>query len=333
MKKVIIIIVSIILILLVSLAVIICVYTPVIEKNNNLKFEVNSSVSSNNLIEKIEFGKLKTKNYQIDTSKIGKQDIILEIKSFFRTIDYKIEIEVIDTEKPVIESQESFTTTVNKEIDLLKDVSVTDNSNEELEVTIVGEYSFKKSGVYDLKYYTKDSSGNETYKDFILTVKENVSSNYKVSKTSKGFTIITKNGLTTIDGIVIANKTYSLPKNYGNGLTSETTNAFNNMKNAAKEDGLTISIVSGFRSYNTQVNTYNGWVAKDGKVEADTYSARPGHSEHQTGLAMDLNYIGTSFENTNEFKWLKENCYKYGFILRYPKGKDNITGYIYEPWH
>ncbi len=72
---------------------------------------------------------------------------------------------------------------------------------------------------------------------------------------------------------------------------------------------------------------------KDGKAEADRYSARPGYSEHQSGLAMDLNSVDDSFAYTKEAKWIAENCSKYGFIIRYPKGKEPITGYIYEPWH
>ena len=74
-------------------------------------------------------------------------------------------------------------------------------------------------------------------------------------------------------------------------------------------------------------------MARDGKQEADTYSARPGHSEHQTGLAFDLNTIDDSFANTAEGKWINDNCYRYGLILRYPKGKEEITGYQYESWH
>ena len=83
----------------------------------------------------------------------------------------------------------------------------------------------------------------------------------------------------------------------------------------------------------SQKYLYNSYVSRDGKEEADTYSARPGHSEHQTGLAFDLNSIDISFADTDEGKWVVDNCYKYGFIIRYPEGKDNITGYIYEPWH
>ena len=152
--------------------------------------------------------------------------------------------------------------------------------------------------------------------------------------TSKGFKIEVKDGITYIDGILVANKTYSLPSTYNpGGLTSETTKAFNEMKADAAAVGLNIYVVSGFRSYNTQVNLYNRYAARDGKNAADTYSARPGHSEHQTGLAFDLNDVSDNFENTAEAKWLNNNAYKYGFILRYPKGKTNETGYIYESWH
>ena len=78
---------------------------------------------------------------------------------------------------------------------------------------------------------------------------------------------------------------------------------------------------------------YDRYVKRDGKKKADIYSARPGYSEHQTGLCTDINTVDSSFANTKEAKWLADNSYKYGFILRFPKGKEDITGYKYEPWH
>ena len=105
------------------------------------------------------------------------------------------------------------------------------------------------------------------------------------------------------------------------------------MRKAALEDGIELKVVSGFRSYDIQNGLYNRYVARDGKAAADTYSARPGHSEHQTGLAADLNSVDNNFGDTKEGKWLNDNCYKYGFILRYPKGKEEYTGYMYESWH
>ena len=105
------------------------------------------------------------------------------------------------------------------------------------------------------------------------------------------------------------------------------------MRNAAREDGINLFVKSGYRSYIDQKIIYNGYVARDGKEGADRYSARPGHSEHQTGLAFDINSTYDSFADTPEAKWLAENSYKYGFIIRYPKDKEHITGYKYEPWH
>ena len=103
------------------------------------------------------------------------------------------------------------------------------------------------------------------------------------------------------------------------------------------DSGLYLQAQSGFRSIDLQTRLYNNYVSRDGVAEADTYSARPGYSEHQTGLAMDLGTTSNQnigdFEKSKEFKWTKENAHKYGFILRYPKGKEYITGYIYEPWH
>lgn len=151
--------------------------------------------------------------------------------------------------------------------------------------------------------------------------------------TDKGYTLKIENGIATIDGILIVNKTYSLPSSYGGELISEVMKAFNSMYADAVVLGLNLWIQSGYRSYDRQNTIYNNYVNSDGRDNADTYSARPGHSEHQTGLAFDLNTIDDSFAYTDEGKWVNDNCYRYGFILRYPKGKNSITGYIYESWH
>lgn len=146
-------------------------------------------------------------------------------------------------------------------------------------------------------------------------------------------TVIPEAECTYIDGILIANKTYPLPQSYAPGWDPEASAQLNVMFNEASREGIRLFVKSGYRSYIDQKIVYNGYVKRDGQQAADTYSARPGHSEHQTGLAFDLNSLSVSFENTPEGKWLAENCYKYGFIIRYPKGKEHITGYMYEPWH
>ena len=140
-------------------------------------------------------------------------------------------------------------------------------------------------------------------------------------------------GATYIKGILIANKTYSLPSTYAPGVDPVAQAALNEMVNAAAEEGIKLYAVSSYRSYSTQATLYNNYVARDGVAAADRYSARAGHSEHQTGLAFDLNSLEQSWGETVEGKWLAANCYKYGFIIRYPKDKEGVTGYMYEPWH
>lgn len=141
-------------------------------------------------------------------------------------------------------------------------------------------------------------------------------------------------GITYIDGVLIANKTYALPRSYNpGGLTSETYNAFQSLVQAAANDGYSLWNASGFRSYETQEQIYNNYVYTHGQATADTFSARPGHSEHQTGMAIDVNNPSDSFNGTPEALWLKEHCVDYGFIIRYPEGKQDITGYKYESWH
>ncbi len=139
--------------------------------------------------------------------------------------------------------------------------------------------------------------------------------------------------LTYINSILIANKTYALPSTYNPGVDPAANAALQQMFADAAAQGLNLFVRSGFRSYNTQKSLYDSYVRRDGKAAADRYSARAGHSEHQTGLAFDINKANSSFEGTPEAAWLAANCHRYGFIIRYPKGKEHITGYIYEPWH
>ena len=167
------------------------------------------------------------------------------------------------------------------------------------------------------------------------------------SVSSKGFSIQTINGITYVDGVLIANKTYSLPSDFipqdpevpvtsqrsTTSLDRTLMSAWRTMQADASSQGLNIYIASAYRSYSYQVNLYNSYVARDGKAAADTYSSRPGNSEHQTGLCFDLNSIDDSFGDTAEGRWVNDNCYKYGFCIRFPNGKDAYTGYQYESWH
>lgn len=128
----------------------------------------------------------------------------------------------------------------------------------------------------------------------------------------------------------------ALGSRYGSGsLHPEAAAAFRAMADAARTDGISLRSVSAYRSYNTQKSLYNNYLKQYKRTTVDTFSARPGHSEHQTGLALDINVASSSahFENTAAFAWLKAHCAEYGFILRYDQGQESITGFRFEPWH
>ena len=119
-------------------------------------------------------------------------------------------------------------------------------------------------------------------------------------------------------------------------LVNYAKEAFEKMAKDARQENLKIIAMSTYRSYSYQVDLYNRYKKKDGEAAADSYSGRPGFSEHQSGLALDV-YNGkvnyTSFETTKEFLWMKEHAHEYGFIIRFPEGKESETGYQYESWH
>ena len=137
------------------------------------------------------------------------------------------------------------------------------------------------------------------------------------------------------DEIVVANKHYPMSKDYNPGENPTAKAELLKLIAAMQQAGFPISDnYSGFRSYETQTQLYQNYVDKDGKAEADRYSARPGYSEHQTGLAFDL--IGTNGDLVTEEKaaqWLLDHAADYGFVVRYLKGKEKETGYMAEEWH
>ena len=137
----------------------------------------------------------------------------------------------------------------------------------------------------------------------------------------------------------VANDLETIDSNFSSGskeMVKEAKDAFEKMAKDAKSEGYNIRAVSTYRSYEYQEKLYSNYVKADGVEKADTYSARAGSSEHQTGLAVDVDNITlsyTSFGKTKEYEWMQKNAYKYGFILRYTKEAEFITGYQEEPWH
>ena len=186
-------------------------------------------------------------------------------------------------------------------------------------------------------FSTEQDKINYTITAVNSKVNHNFYTNEIPSDLSKGYLMIV-NKYHYLSSNYVPNNLVTIDSKYGKVLELEKTTyeAFIEMYNAASEDGVNLYIFSPYRSYSTQYSLYNRYVNRDGKTLADTYSARAGYSEHQTGLAIDISRRGgnlNGFESTNEFKWLKNNSYKYGFIIRYPKDKEWITGYQYEPWH
>lgn len=202
-------------------------------------------------------------------------------------------------------------------------------------------FLFKNLDQY-LDYFQNNSSDDLDH----IVAMVNVKSNYDhydseaVTNTdiSKG-NLLLVNKYTKLDKNFVPENIIDISSTYAfadNQTTEEVLNAFKNMATAAKEEGLTLIVNSSYRDYTSQEEVWNAYEEAYGEEYADSIAARPGFSEHQTGLALDIITYGANkntFEDTDEFKWLEKNAHKYGFILRYPKGKDDITGYAYESWH
>ena len=171
------------------------------------------------------------------------------------------------------------------------------------------------------------------------TVQEGTAGSKSQEASQKKAEVVNKGDHYSIQGkydeIVVANKHYPMSKDYNPGENPTAKAELLKLIAAMQQAGFPISDnYSGFRSYETQTQLYQNYVDKDGKAEADRYSARPGYSEHQTGLAFDL--IGTNGDLVTEEKaaqWLLDHAADYGFVVRYLKGKEKETGYMAEEWH
>lgn len=255
----------------------------------------------------------------VDTSKLTSYTLTYKIKTL-TSKSVKRHVIIVDTTKPNLTliggdisinlyeeyKEPGFTAIDNYDGNITDKVIIKNNVNQ------------YKAGEYEIQYIVEDSSNNKTIITRKVTVKDN-------------------NDLTTnvtyINNILLVNKKYALPKSYNPGINYTAYEALKKLQQAAKLVGYDIPLISGFRSYSQQQTIYNNYVKMDGQVKADTYSARPGHSEHQTGLAFDVGEINDNYGSTPAGIWLAKNAHLYGFIIRYPKNKIHITGYKYEPWH
>lgn len=167
---------------------------------------------------------------------------------------------------------------------------------------------------------------------------------YSVNDASSLWVVVNKGRALPSDYVPSDLVVPNVPLYYGSSsndshLRGDAASALETLFAAAKAAGYNLKLFSGYRSYGEQAATYNGFVKSEGQAQADISSARPGHSEHQTGLAVDISTVRGAceleqcFGDIPEGKWLAISAYKYGFILRYQKDQESLTGYEYEPWH
>lgn len=252
--------------------------------------------------------------------------------------------------------QDNFFENINKLLSLgytSNDINIIYNklSNESVSLLIKNNYLKDIINILNLTYFHEDKL------DRYLTYNKDKDLNYENLITYVNANLDYKYYTNVInidepeDIAVIVNKYYKLDNNFvpsdleaidskynrgaNNKMRHEAKIAFEKMCEAALKDKITIYSGSAYRSYNYQLGLYNRYVASNGFDDAETFSARAGYSEHQTGLSTDVMNSKLDFISADdkEYDWLINNSYKYGFILRYPKGKENITGYMYEEWH
>lgn len=258
----------------------------------------------------------------------------INIYKHFTSYEYKLE-KIGYSEKEV--------NTLLKQDKKIIDKALTKYDKDLIPLTKEKYFIWKNYNKYKEYINQKSKETNDIdYKDIVTKV--NVKRNYEL------YTHTEKTNMKKGNAVLV-NKYYSLPEKYAPEkivnvsnqhcygeiqLNEEAYEAFKVMFNAAKKDDITLIINSGYRTYDYQKTVYDQYKTWYDQEYADNYAARPDFSEHQTGLALDIITYKTSgkdFENTDAFKWLSKNAHKYGFILRYPKDKEDITGYSYESWH
>lgn len=257
----------------------------------------------------------------VDTTKLATYTLTYKVKHIL-TKTVKRTIIIVDTTPPELTLTASDITLYKNETYNEPGYKSIDNHDQDIteNVEVINNVNTKQAGTYKVIYISTDSSNNITTKERIVTVKEKQL--YEPSTKA-----------TYINGILLVNKQYALPSTYNPGVDPTANQALKSLQQAANNAGYSMPLISAFRSYSRQKTLYNNYAARDGVALADTYSARPGHSEHQSGLAFDVGAIDDNYGNTPAGIWLANNCHKYGFIIRYLKGKTHITGYKYEPWH
>ena len=307
---------------------------PVVTFKDSLEFDYDQTVTVWNLISDVRKGTLVNGDDPVSTIVLGPAKVEVVAKNHYgRKFSYETTITVVDNQKPFIEVPGVIEIIKGQQVDLLSYAKATDNAGKAT-LRLVGDYDPDKIGMQPIRYLAEDESGNEKGQMVYLLIREDENDKRDYFLTANLFSGYTENGRTFIEGIPIINKTYGLPSGYGaRGLTKDTSAAWKKMKEDAAAEGITLKVLSAYRNYGYQEELFNKKVASAGEQQALITTEKAGHSEHQAGIALDVNYLKESFAQTKEYEWLNRNCYKYGFIIRYPEGKTEYTGYVFEPWH
>ena len=295
--------------------------------------------------------KLKNLKYTSESiSIINKNDI--KVDKYSKTLDKIINTNyfILDNTKYYIDidykENDNFFENINKLISIgynAKEINIINNKLDNIDLILNNEYNKNLYDILNSDYFYKDN-----LERYLKYDKDNIVLNVNMNLDYEFYTHDIE--VTTKDSTMLVNKYYKLDKTYIPTLTTldrayavndkqqvtpETKEAFQKMCDDAKKDNIYIYSGSAYRSYSYQNILFNNRAKMEGLDYANKTAAKAGYSEHQTGLSMDLmnkNYDYISAED-EEYEWLINNSYKYGFILRFPKDMDNITGYTYEPWH
>ena len=233
------------------------------------------------------------------------------------------------------------TNSKNKDIDNVKEKETTEKVKEKEDNEFSKLSYYKKENLDRYKAY-KTINPDLSIEDIVTRVNLNLDKEIYTDtrpSTNLNTNYLLVNKFNYLDSNYIPENLELLDNSYAKSgiyLVKEAKDNIERLIDKAKNDGMNIRVISAYRSYSYQENLYNNYVKNDGVENADTYSARPGYSEHQTGLVVDITRAFddfNNFENTNEYNWMLENAHNYGFILRYPKDKEDITTYSFEAWH
>ncbi len=254
----------------------------------------------------------------------------IDINNYHKTYEYKfLKLEYTKDEFKIIDTLS----------DEDKDYLLTLDYNKRIPKLIEEKYFMEKNLKEYINYFEKESDLTKIVAIINVGLDKDFYTNTKKTDISKNELMLT-NKFYYLDSTYTSDNMENVGVRYSYGtnqkLKKEAFDAFIEMFNDAKKEDLTLIINSSYRSYEDQDELYERYKRNKGADYADSIAARPGFSEHQTGYAIDIITYGANadtFEEYDEFRWLQDNAYKYGYILRYPKDKEYITGYDYESWH